>query len=203
MNQLLRVTNLTRTLVLSLQAEGHGIASLDRVHDLIGNVMITTLIVLIWIGGKMLALDRSSPPTIAPEQIKDRAAHLIRNLGVSARSIVRPITGAFVIAIFSAHMLSTWLEKKDRTQTAPAFSVRQDSSNERRRIAPEIWNELRPTAGQAVRRRSAEFSITALIMHPPIHLRILSSRAATALIQVKRHRASSGAAAQEGRGSSS
>ena len=150
------LTNLTRTLVLSLQAEWHGIASLDRVHDLIGNVMITTLIVLIWIGGKMLALDRSSPPTIAPQQIKDRAGHLIRNLGVSARSIVRPITGAFVIAIFSAHMLSTWLEKKDRTQTAPAFSVRQDSSNERRRIAPEIWNELRPTAGQAVRRRSAE-----------------------------------------------
>jgi hypothetical protein len=40
--------------------------------------------------------------------------------------------------------------------------------------------------GAPVRRRSAEFSITALVMHLPIHLRILSPRAATPLIQVKR-----------------
>jgi hypothetical protein len=35
-----------------------------------------------------------------------------------------------------------------------------------------------------VRRRSAKFSITALVMHSPIHLRILCPWAATALIQV-------------------
>jgi hypothetical protein len=40
--------------------------------------------------------------------------------------------------------------------------------------------------GAPVRRRSAEFSIAALVMHLPIHLRILCPRAATALIQVKR-----------------
>lgn len=37
----------------------------------------------------------------------------------------------------------------------------------------------------SVRRRSAEFSITALVMHLPIHLRILCPRVAAALIQVK------------------
>src|SRR5207245_2044932 len=47
-------TNLARTLALSLQAEWNGIDSLDRVHDLIGNVMISTLIVGTWIAGKLL-----------------------------------------------------------------------------------------------------------------------------------------------------
>ena len=37
-----------------------------------------------------------------------------------------------------------------------------------------------------VRRRSAKFSITALVMHPPIHCRILRPLPATALIQIKR-----------------
>lgn len=37
----------------------------------------------------------------------------------------------------------------------------------------------------SVRRRSAKFSITALVMHLPIHLRILCPRVAAALIQVK------------------
>jgi hypothetical protein len=36
-----------------------------------------------------------------------------------------------------------------------------------------------------VRRRSAKFSITALVMHPPIHRKILRPLPATALIQVK------------------
>ena len=36
-----------------------------------------------------------------------------------------------------------------------------------------------------VRCRSAKFSITALVMHPPIHCRILRRLPATALIQVK------------------
>jgi len=35
-----------------------------------------------------------------------------------------------------------------------------------------------------VRRRSGKFSITTLVMHPPIHLGILCSLAATALIQI-------------------
>jgi hypothetical protein len=40
--------------------------------------------------------------------------------------------------------------------------------------------------GAPVRGRSAKFSITGPVMHLPIHLRILSPRAATPLIQVKR-----------------
>src|SRR2546426_5805987 len=42
-------TNLARTLALSLQAEWHGVDSLDRVHDFIGNTTITALIVGIWV----------------------------------------------------------------------------------------------------------------------------------------------------------
>jgi hypothetical protein len=37
----------------------------------------------------------------------------------------------------------------------------------------------------SVRRRRAKFSITAMVMHLPIHLRILCPRVAAALIQVK------------------
>ena len=48
-------TNLARTLALSLQAEWHGVDSLDRVHDFIGNTTITALIVGIWVAGKLLA----------------------------------------------------------------------------------------------------------------------------------------------------
>jgi len=38
--------------------------------------------------------------------------------------------------------------------------------------------------GAPGRRRSAKFSITALVMHLPVHLEILCPRAAKALIQV-------------------
>jgi len=40
--------------------------------------------------------------------------------------------------------------------------------------------------GAPVRRRSAKYSITTLVVHLPIHLSILRPRATTALIQVKK-----------------
>jgi exosortase len=150
------LTNLTRTVALALQAEWHGINSLDRVHDLIGNVMITTLIVLIWIGGRVLATRDSSRPQIALERLRRSLDNRVRNIAVPTLPIFRPLIVAFAVAILSARLLSTWIEQRDHSQTVPAFSVVKDASNELLRIPPEIWNELRPSSGQAIRCRRAE-----------------------------------------------
>ena len=48
------LTNLGRTIALSLQAEWHGVASVAAVHDTIGNIMVTALVVGIWFAGKIL-----------------------------------------------------------------------------------------------------------------------------------------------------
>src|SRR4029077_761340 len=48
-------TNLARTLTLALQAERHGPESVGDVHDLVGNVVITALVLAIWMAGKLLS----------------------------------------------------------------------------------------------------------------------------------------------------
>ena len=55
-------TNLVRTVALTLEVQRHGIDSLDRFHDIIGNVMITLLILAFWVIGKLLAPAQSSTP---------------------------------------------------------------------------------------------------------------------------------------------
>jgi len=63
-------TNLARTLTLALQAERHGAASIDQVRDLVGNIVITALIVIIWISGRLLSR-RSGEETAPPNDWLD------------------------------------------------------------------------------------------------------------------------------------
>jgi hypothetical protein len=65
---------------------------------------------------------------------------------------------SFLLGIFCARIVYGRLEAQDRTQTAPFFIVRIDNSNGNRLAAVprEIWNELRPTSGEYVRRQSSE-----------------------------------------------
>ncbi len=150
------VSNLIRTLALSLQAEWHGIESLDRVHDFIGNIMITALILLIWIAGKVLAPGRSSASGLSIQHIAQRLQIFVRTLTIPAGPAFRVLVLSLLIGIVGARSLSAWIEAKEQTQTAPLFSAKIDKSNQLRRIPPEIWNELRPTTGEHVRHQSAE-----------------------------------------------
>src|SRR4029077_17781695 len=78
-------TNLARTLALSLQAEWHGVNSLDRVHDFIGNTMITALIVGIWVAGKLLAPRLNPRPLPPATEMAGQARRLLANVRTQAR----------------------------------------------------------------------------------------------------------------------
>ena len=151
-------TNLARTLALSLQAEWHGVDSLDRVHDFIGNTTITALIVGIWVAGKLLAPRAKHRSSLLPAEIAVAARRLLAKLRTEARPVFRLLLLCFVAGIICARALYARLEARDRTQTAPFFTARIDNSGGNRQapIPRDIWNELRPTSGEYVRRESPE-----------------------------------------------
>ena len=78
------------------------------------------------------------------------------------RTEARPVFGllllCFVAGIICARALYARLEAQDQTQTAPFFTARIDNSSGNRQapIPRDIWNELRPTSGEYVRRESPE-----------------------------------------------
>ena len=149
-------TNLTRTLALSLQAERHGVDSLERIHDLIGNVMITALIVGIWIVGKLLAPPATHRMALSLHEIGDRVRLSLRRLTTPAAPLFRLIALSFLAGIVCARAVYARLESQDQTQTAPFFVARTDNSNQPRHLPREIWNELHPTRGEYIQRQSAE-----------------------------------------------
>jgi len=149
-------TNLTRTLTLALQAEWHGIDSLDRVHDLIGTVMITALIVGIWLVGKLLGPRVTHQPALSIRQIVERARLFFGKLMTPSGPPFRALALSFLAGIICARSLSARLEAQDRTQTAPLFVARIDQSSQRVQLPREIWNELRPTTAEYIRHQSAE-----------------------------------------------
>jgi exosortase len=149
-------TNLIRTVALSLRAEWHGVDSLDQVHDLIGNVTITTLIVVIWIAGKLLAPPDWNRSTLSIHNVMEYIRHFVSKLTIPAAPIFRTLTLSFLVGMVCARSLYAWIEVKDRTQTAPLFAAKIDNSNQLRRVPVEIWNELRPTTAEYIRRGSAD-----------------------------------------------
>jgi exosortase len=150
------ITNLIRTLLLALQAEHHGVDSVERVHDVIGNVTITALVVAIWIAGKILAPRYRQSPSILIDRFRGRFRDFVVSWSSPAgQSLFRPITAAFLFGIVSAHALAVWTEGRD-TQTTPLFAARIDPANHLHPISSEVWHELRPTSGEQVRRRSAD-----------------------------------------------
>jgi exosortase len=150
-------TNLIRTLALTLQAEWHGVDSLDRFHDLIGNVMITTLILAIWIIGKLLAPPRRSHPLVG-EISRARARIFLHKLLTPAPWIFRATALTLLAGILCARILYAHLAAQDRTQTTPFFIARIDDSKTNR-LAPVprvVWNELHPTSGEYIRHENPE-----------------------------------------------
>jgi exosortase len=149
-------TNLIRTLALSLQAEWRGVGSLERVHDLIGNVMITALIVGIWIAGKFLVPPATHRMPLSLQEMADRVRLSLRWLTTSAAPLFRALALSFLAGIVCARAVYARLESQDRTQTAPFFVARTDNSNHPRHLPREILNELHPTRAEYIRHQSAE-----------------------------------------------
>jgi exosortase len=149
-------SNLGRTLALSLQAEWHGIDSLGRVHDLIGNIAITTLIVAIWLIGKLLALRSVAGSTLSPGRIWETLRRFTRRIMVPDAPLFRALAMGLAVGIVCARGGYAWGERLDHTRTTPLFAARIDSANKFLRLPPEIWNELRPTTAQYIRRQSSE-----------------------------------------------
>ena len=144
-------TNLGRTLLLALHADRHGVASVESVHDMIGNIMITTLIVTIGIAGKLLA--RTSPETeISFARLRALAARIGTN---ASRYVGKVMVGGgvgLVVGLVVAKGMSLRLEARDHAQLTAFFSVRQNPGATAKTIAVprEIWNELRPTSGEYI-----------------------------------------------------
>ena len=144
-------TNLGRTLLLALHADRHGVASVESVHDMIGNIMITTLIVTIGIVGKLLAR-----PAPAPEISFTRLRALAGRIGMNAsRFFGKVMIGGgvgLVVGLVAAKGMSLRLEARDHSQLTAYFTVRQNLGASSKTIAVprEIWNELRPTSGEYI-----------------------------------------------------
>jgi len=146
-------TNLVRTLLLSLQAERHGVESVERVHDLIGNIVITSLVVGIWIAGKLLAPRVTKPVALSIKQIVERARQSFAASMSATAPVVRALALSFIAGIICARSLSAYLERRDQTQTVSFFVAKIDdaSGNKLQRVPKTIWDELRPTSGESIR----------------------------------------------------
>lgn len=152
------LTNLARTLALSLQAEWHGVQSVEQVHDLIGNVAITSLIIVIWLAGKMLAAPRTEIPPPSLGELRARLRAFLRMLRAPASSAFAWITIASLAGLIAARGVYSAIETREHTQLAPFF-VAAPNEQLGDHIVPvpkEIWNELRPSAGEYIHRANPE-----------------------------------------------
>jgi exosortase/archaeosortase family protein len=143
-------TNLARTLALTLQAHWHGIDSVDRVHDLIGNVIITALVLAIWLAGKLMAAPKS-PPSWARSTSRFRQM-FVASLRPTSRIQIAVISSVLV-GIVSARTLAARLDAKAHSQTSPFFAAKIDNvtSNRLGQIPKPVWDELHPTSGEYIR----------------------------------------------------
>src|SRR5205823_4980128 len=147
------ITNLIRTVTLSLHAEWHGLAAVDKIHDLTGTLAVIVLVIAIWIFALALRSHYRCSSHFSFENLSARlraiAAVIPTTLGRAALAIL--IAGVFGIAI--AQIVSAKIETRDQTQTAPFFSVREGPSQTRVRLPRDVWNELHPTSGEYIRTR--------------------------------------------------
>jgi exosortase len=151
-------TNLIRTLALSLQAEWHGLAAVEKIHDLTGTLAVSILVVAIWICARALC-QRDRVEHFRFEKLstclRTMAGAIPSALSRAATALL--IAGVFGIAI--AQMVSAKIEAWDRTQTAPFFCVREDPSQTRLQLPRDVWNELHPTSGEYFRIRHPQFGV--------------------------------------------
>jgi len=150
-------TNLGRTLTLSLQAEWHGAGSVEKIHDLTGNIAVTLLVLAIAVLAKLLA---SRGGSAGPDTARSpsRSPSLIQSPVLALAAI------SLLAGIFTARVLYARGEGTGYSQKAPRFIVRAvaESGARLRPVPAEVWNELRPTSGEYVQREGAKSGIGAV-----------------------------------------
>ena len=150
------LTNLARTVALSLQAEWHGVAAVAEVHDLIGNIAITGLIVSIWIAGKFLAPRVAPAPLVSWPEMTSRVREFFRRILTPSRPEFAAVVVAGIAGLILARGAYAMIESRDQTQTAPFFSARPDAGAGDRfvTVPKEIWEELHPSSGEYIHREN-------------------------------------------------
>src|SRR5256885_1665853 len=150
-------TNLIRTLVLSLQAEWHGLDAVEKIHDLTGTLAVIVLVFSIWIFARALRQRSDGFEQFRFEKLNTR----LRALAEAIPSVLaRPASALLIAGIFGigiAQIVSATIEAQDRHQTTPFFSVREDPSQTRVRLPRAVWNELHPSSGEYVRIHPSQF----------------------------------------------
>ena len=148
------ITNLIRTLALSLQAEWNGLDAVEKIHDLTGTLAVIVLVIAIWICA--LAL-RSRPRARAHFGFENVGARLRAMAAVIPATLQRAAAAILIAGIFGiaiAQVVSAKIEARDQTQTAPFFFVREDPSQTQVQLPRDVWNELHPTSGEYIRVRN-------------------------------------------------
>jgi exosortase len=147
------LTNLARTLTLALQAERHGAGTVEQVHDLVGNVVMTSLVLAIWLIGKFLSR-RSDDAVFFSNEAKERVRRLLHNASVQRGGAFALAFVALVAGIFSARLVYARADAMAYVQTAPRFIAQTGAatSNRLAEVPPEVWKELHPTSGEYVQR---------------------------------------------------
>jgi exosortase len=141
-------TNLGRTLTLSLQAERHGVGSVEGIHDLTGNIAVTSLVLAIALLAKLLAGRRGSAGGVDRPPVF-RSPSLVQSSAFALAAI------SLLAGIFTARVLYARGEGNGYSQKAPRFAVRAgpESAARVRPVPADVWNELRPTSGEYVRQQ--------------------------------------------------
>jgi exosortase len=147
-------TNLIRTLALSLQAQWHGIDAVERIHDLTGTLAVTALVITIWICARVLRQRSDRFEHFRFEKLIARLHAMAEAIPITLPRAANALLIAGIFGIGIAQIVSAKIEAQDQTQTAPFFSVRQDSSQTRAQLPRDVWNELHPTSGEHIRIRN-------------------------------------------------
>ena len=151
-------TNLVRTLALSLQAEWHGLAAVEKIHDLTGTLAVSILVVAIWICARALC-QRDRVEHFRFEKLITCSRAMAETIPSASSRAATALLIAGVCGIAIAQILSATIDARDQAQTAPFFSVREDPSQTRLQLPPDVWNELHPTSGEYIRIRHPRFGV--------------------------------------------
>jgi exosortase len=147
------ITNLIRTVTLSLHAEWHGLDAVEKIHDLTGTLAVIVLVIAIWISALALRSRYRCSSHFSFENLSARLRAIVAVIPTTLERAALAILIAGVFGIAIAQIVSVKIEARDQTQTAPFFSVREGPSQTRVRLPRDVWNELHPTSGEYIRTR--------------------------------------------------
>ncbi len=130
-------------------------AAVEKVHDLIGTVVMTVLIGGIWFAGRLLRGPRGEMIP-AKEQLRARLGALAAGWRQARFPNFWLVVLVALLSFLAAQFLNARLEARDQTQREPFFAVQPSfPGNSRVEVPREIMRALNPTSGEYIRREDA------------------------------------------------